>query len=235
MASPVWPARATGRRRSVTGHRKAPWQASWHHYDGTRRGRAAGPTGTRGVLGRAGHRPADARAAQARRPCGSAPRRVPARGADLHEEPVSTTGPATSRAPPDPAATPVALVHLHRRGRGHHRRLAGEPQRLRHRTGHRPIGAAVHHRAGRPQPSRPPPGAAHRRRDRPGHRALLPLSTSCRATPSLEPLESVVGPFPPSQLIAQGNLEMSQAEAAAKTAALRKLGYPVSVGWRPGP
>ncbi len=44
---------------------------------------------------------------------------------------------------------------------------------------------------------------------------------------ALEPVENVTGGTPPSQLGAQGTLEMSQAEAAAKTAALRKLGYTV--------
>lgn len=58
--------------------------------------------------------------------------------------------------------------------------------------------------------------------------ALSYLYYKVQGDTSLEPLDSVVGPFPPSQLIAEGNLEMSQAEAAAKTAALRKLGYPVS-------
>ncbi len=57
--------------------------------------------------------------------------------------------------------------------------------------------------------------------------ALSYLYYELQSDTALEPLESVIGPFPPSQLIAQGNLEMSQAEAAAKTAAMRKLGYPV--------
>ena len=43
----------------------------------------------------------------------------------------------------------------------------------------------------------------------------------------LEPVESVTGGTPPSELDAQGRLEMSQAEAAAKTAALQRLGYRV--------
>jgi PDZ domain-containing protein len=45
---------------------------------------------------------------------------------------------------------------------------------------------------------------------------------------SLESVDLVTGGTPPSQLDAQGNLEMSQAEAAAKTAALRRLDYPVT-------
>lgn len=43
----------------------------------------------------------------------------------------------------------------------------------------------------------------------------------------LQPLESVTGGTPPSELDAQGTLEMSQAEAAAKAASLRRLGYAV--------
>jgi Lon-like protease len=43
----------------------------------------------------------------------------------------------------------------------------------------------------------------------------------------LQPLESVTGGTPPSELDAQGTLEMSQAEAQAKAAALRRLGYTV--------
>jgi PDZ domain-containing protein len=43
----------------------------------------------------------------------------------------------------------------------------------------------------------------------------------------LQPLESVTGGTPPSELDAQGTLEMSQAEAQAKAAALRRLGYAV--------
>jgi Lon-like protease len=45
---------------------------------------------------------------------------------------------------------------------------------------------------------------------------------------TLEPVVAVTGGTSPSQLVAQGNLEMSQAEADAKTAALRRLGYTVS-------
>lgn len=45
---------------------------------------------------------------------------------------------------------------------------------------------------------------------------------------SFVPLGDVTGGTPPSQLNAQGQLEMSQAEASAKTAALRHLGYQVT-------
>jgi PDZ domain-containing protein len=38
----------------------------------------------------------------------------------------------------------------------------------------------------------------------------------------------ITGGTPPGELNAQGELEMSQAEASAKTAALRRLGYPVT-------
>ena len=58
--------------------------------------------------------------------------------------------------------------------------------------------------------------------------ALSYLFYKLQSDTALEPVASVVGPFPPSQLIAEGNVEMSQAEAAAKTAALTKLGYPVT-------
>ncbi len=57
--------------------------------------------------------------------------------------------------------------------------------------------------------------------------ALSYLFYRLQGDTSLEPLEDVTGGTPPSQLDAQGNLEMSQAEAAAKTAALRRLGYTV--------
>ena len=58
-----------------------------------------------------------------------------------------------------------------------------------------------------------------------------PCPTSCyklQSDTALYPLDSVTGGTPPSQLDAQGALEMSQAEAAAKTAALRHLGYTVT-------
>jgi PDZ domain-containing protein len=58
--------------------------------------------------------------------------------------------------------------------------------------------------------------------------ALSYLFYKAQGDTDLEPVAAVVGPFPPSQLIAQGNLEMAQAEAAAKTAALTALGYPVT-------
>ena len=44
---------------------------------------------------------------------------------------------------------------------------------------------------------------------------------------TLEPLFAVTGGTDPGQLTAQGDLEMLQAEQAAKTAALRRLGYTV--------
>jgi Lon-like protease len=58
--------------------------------------------------------------------------------------------------------------------------------------------------------------------------ALSYLFFKVQSDTDLEPVDAVVGPLPPSQLIAEGNLEMSQAEAAAKTAALTKLGYHVA-------
>jgi Lon-like protease len=58
--------------------------------------------------------------------------------------------------------------------------------------------------------------------------ALSYLFFKVQSDTDLESVSSVVGPFPPSQLIAEGNLEMSQAEAAAKTAALVRLGYHVT-------
>ncbi len=58
--------------------------------------------------------------------------------------------------------------------------------------------------------------------------ALSYLFYRLQGDTTLEPLEDVTGGTPPSQLDAQGNLEMSQAESAAKTAALRRLGYTVT-------
>ena len=58
--------------------------------------------------------------------------------------------------------------------------------------------------------------------------ALSYLVYKLQSDTSLYPLDSVTGGTPPSQLNAQGALEMSQAEAAAKTAALRHLGYTVT-------
>jgi PDZ domain-containing protein len=57
--------------------------------------------------------------------------------------------------------------------------------------------------------------------------ALSYLVYKLQSDTALYPLDSVTGGTPPSQLYAQGNLEMSQAESDAKTAALRSLGYPV--------
>jgi PDZ domain-containing protein len=58
--------------------------------------------------------------------------------------------------------------------------------------------------------------------------ALSYLFYELQGDTSLEPVDAVTGGTPPSQLDAQGNLEMSQAEAAAKTAALRRLDLPVT-------
>ena len=57
--------------------------------------------------------------------------------------------------------------------------------------------------------------------------ALSYLYYKLQSDTALYPLLSVTGGTPPSQLNAQGNLEMSQAEASAKAAALRRLGYAV--------
>jgi Lon-like protease len=58
--------------------------------------------------------------------------------------------------------------------------------------------------------------------------ALSYLFFKFQSNTTLEPVEAITGGTPPSQYNAQGNLEMSQAEASAKTAALRRLGYPVT-------
>ncbi len=58
--------------------------------------------------------------------------------------------------------------------------------------------------------------------------ALSYLFYRAQSDTDLEQVSAVVGPFPPSELIPQGNLEMSQAEASAKTAALTRLGYHVT-------
>jgi PDZ domain-containing protein len=58
--------------------------------------------------------------------------------------------------------------------------------------------------------------------------ALSYLVYKLQSDTALYPEDAVTGGTPPSQLIAQGNLEMSQAEADAKTAALRSLGYTVT-------
>lgn len=57
--------------------------------------------------------------------------------------------------------------------------------------------------------------------------ALSYLFYTVQGDTSLESVDAVTGGTPPSQLDAQGDLEMSQAEASAKTAALRRLGYAV--------
>jgi PDZ domain-containing protein len=58
--------------------------------------------------------------------------------------------------------------------------------------------------------------------------ALTYLFYRLQGNTALYPLESVTGGTPPSQLTAQGYLEMSQAEDAAKAAALIRLGYQVT-------
>ncbi len=58
--------------------------------------------------------------------------------------------------------------------------------------------------------------------------ALTYLFFKLQSNSALEQVESVTGGTPPSQLTAQGNLEMSQAEDDAKAAALDRLGYPVT-------
>jgi PDZ domain-containing protein len=58
--------------------------------------------------------------------------------------------------------------------------------------------------------------------------ALTYLFFKLQSNSSLEQVESVTGGTPPSQLTAQGNLEMSQAENDAKAAALDRLGYAVT-------
>ena len=58
--------------------------------------------------------------------------------------------------------------------------------------------------------------------------ALSYLIYKLQSDTTIYPENEITGGSPPSQLVAQGNLEMSQAESAAKTAALRRLGYPVA-------
>jgi PDZ domain-containing protein len=58
--------------------------------------------------------------------------------------------------------------------------------------------------------------------------ALSYLFYKLQGDTTLYPVDAITGGTSPSQLIAQGNLEMSQAEADAKTSALRRLGYPVT-------
>jgi len=70
---------------------------------------------------------------------------------------------------------PMAVGGVHHGGAGGGRRLPYQPQLLRRATRHRPIGPAVHHRSRRQEAPGDPPGAAHRRRDRPGQRVVLPL------------------------------------------------------------
>ncbi len=58
--------------------------------------------------------------------------------------------------------------------------------------------------------------------------ALSYLFFKLQGNTSFQPVSAVTGGTPPSQQLAQGQLEMAQAEAAAKTAALTRLGYPVT-------
>ncbi len=58
--------------------------------------------------------------------------------------------------------------------------------------------------------------------------ALSYLFYKLQGDTTLYPVDEITGGTPPSQLDAQGTLEMSQAEAAAKTAGLRHLGYKVA-------
>jgi PDZ domain-containing protein len=58
--------------------------------------------------------------------------------------------------------------------------------------------------------------------------ALTYLFYKLQGNTALYPLDEVTGGTPPSQLTAQGYLEMSQAEDAAKAAALSRLGYHVT-------
>ncbi len=58
--------------------------------------------------------------------------------------------------------------------------------------------------------------------------ALTYLFYKLQSNSALEQVDSVTGGTPPSQLTAQGNLEMSQAEDDAKAAALDRLGYTVT-------
>ncbi len=58
--------------------------------------------------------------------------------------------------------------------------------------------------------------------------ALSYLFFKLQSNTAFESVPSVTGGTPPSQQGAQGQLEMAQAEAAAKTAALTRLGYPVT-------
>jgi PDZ domain-containing protein len=57
--------------------------------------------------------------------------------------------------------------------------------------------------------------------------ALTYLFYKLQSDTALEPVQDVTGGTPPSQLIAQGSLEMAQAEDDAKAAALSRLGYTV--------
>jgi Lon-like protease len=58
--------------------------------------------------------------------------------------------------------------------------------------------------------------------------ALSYLLFKLQSNTTLEPLAAITGGTPPSEYGAQGTLEMSQAEAGAKAAALNRLGYTVT-------
>jgi len=58
--------------------------------------------------------------------------------------------------------------------------------------------------------------------------ALTYLFFRLQADTELDPVQTITGGSPPSQLNAQGALEMSQAEDDAKAAALHRLGYTVT-------
>ena len=86
--------------------------------------------------------------------------------------------------------------------------------------GHGPVGPAVHHRpADKSHPVTHPVLLTDVEIGR--VTALTYLFYKLQGNTALDPVEAVTGGTPPSQLTAQGNLEMSQAEDDAKAAALR--------------
>ncbi len=98
------------------------------------------------------------------------------------------------------------------------RRLADRPQLLRHPARHRPVGPALHHRPAVEGPPRGAPGPPDRRGGGPGDRSQLP---DLQAAVGHGPLLGAVGDRRhrrPRELDAQGALQMSQAETAAKVA-----------------
>ena len=82
------------------------------------------------------------------------------------------TGGARGAAAPAPL---VAVDRVHRGGRGGLGGRPGGPQLLRRPAGRRPVGPAVHHRAAVQGPPGDPPGPPHRRGDRPGLGAVVPV------------------------------------------------------------